>query len=66
MEIIKADSLESALRMLAEGMRPAAGCTNILVDYRKKATLSFTMPISAPFPSFRAFAKGTGKRKSVQ
>ena len=41
MEIIRPDNLQDALRFLSEGRRPAAGCTNILVDLKKKGEPGF-------------------------
>jgi len=36
MDIIRANSLHDALRLLRSGAKPAAGCTNIFVDLKKK------------------------------
>ena len=53
MEIIRPDHLQDALRLLAEGRHPAAGCTNILVDLKKKGEPDFDYVDISALPELR-------------
>ena len=53
MEIIRPESLQDALHLLAEGRRPAAGCTNILVDLKKKGEPDFDYVDISALPELR-------------
>ena len=60
MEIIRPESLQDALRLLAEGCRPAAGCTNILVDLKKKGEPGFDYVDVSALPELRGIREENG------
>ena len=60
MEIIRPENLQDALRLLAEGRRPAAGCTNILVDLKKKGEPGFDYVDVSALPELRGIRGENG------
>ena len=60
MEIIRPDHLQDALRLLAEGRHPAAGCTNILVDMKKKGEPGFDYVDVSALPELRGIREENG------